>query len=105
MQPVLNDLRFLAIRSLLVELAAALDRTERHASQSLTQGSHILGSEAAAPLEADPRWKLLEAAVDRLAEGPGRAEALQMLFSDPYEPAWRTDGGPRLAGSPGCCGR
>ena len=101
MQPALNDPRFLAIRSLLVELAAALDRTERHAS-----GNHASGSQlAAAPLEADPRWKLLEAAVDRLAEGPGRAEALQMLFSDPYEPAWRTDGGPRLAGSPGCCGR
>jgi hypothetical protein len=79
MQPALNDPRFLAIRSLLVELAAALD--------------------------ADPRWELILAAVDRLADGPGRAEALQILFSDPYEPTWRRDGGPQLAGSPGCCGR
>ena len=93
MQPVLIDPRFLAIRSLLVELAASLDRAERHAS-----GAPSL-------LSSDPRWKLLLAAVDRLAEGPGRAEALQMLFSDPYEPDWRKDGGPPLAGSPGCCGR
>lgn len=92
-QPTFDDQRFLAIRSLLVEAAAALDRTERHASGG------------AASLATDPRWKLLVAAVDRLAQGPGRAEALQMLFSDPYEATWRRDGGPTLAGSPGCCGR
>jgi hypothetical protein len=93
MQPALNDPRFLAIRSLLVELAAALDRAERHATGQ------------AAALDADQRWELILAAVDRLADGPGRAEALQILFSDPYEPTWRRDGGPQLAGSPGCCGR
>jgi len=92
-QTALADQRFLAIRSLLVELAASLDRTERHAAG------------VPASLASDPRWKLLVAAVDRLAEGPGRAEALQMLFSDHYEPSWRRDGGPELAGSPGCCGR
>ena len=88
-----DDQRFLAIRSLLVELAAALDRTERHAA-----GGQV-------SLASDPRWKLLVAAVGRLAEGEGRAEAMQMLFSDPYEPSWRRDGGPELAGSPGCCSR
>ena len=93
MQTAFNDPRFLAIRSLLVELAAALDRAERHAAGT------------APALDADQRWELILAAVDRLAEGPGRAEALQMLFSDPYEPTWRRDGGPQLAGSPGCRGR
>lgn len=92
-QPALDDQRFLAIRSLLVELAASLDRTERHASVG------------AASLATDPRWRLIVAAVDRLARGRGRAEDLQMLFSDPYEATWRRDGGPTLAGSPGCCGR
>jgi len=92
-QTALADPRFLAIRSLLVELAAALDRTERHASGGPRS------------LVADPRWRLLVAAVERLADGPGRAESLQMLFSDSYEPTWRRDGGPELAGSPGCCGR
>ena len=87
---VLEEQRFLATRSLLVELAAALDRTERHAA----------GGDAAR-LAADPRWMLIVAAVDRLAEGPGRAEAVQMLFSDAYSPNWRRDGGPELAGSPG----
>ncbi len=92
-QPAFDDQRFLAIRSLLVELAASLDRTERHAS---------VGT---ASLTTDPRWKLVVAAIERLARGQGRAEDLQMLFSDPYEATWRRDGGPTLAGSPGCCGR
>jgi len=92
MQPALPEQRFLAIRSLVVELAAALDRAERHAA-------------AAATLEADPRWRLLAAAVERLAAGADRAEAVQLIFSDAYDPAWRRSGGPELAGSPGCCGR
>jgi len=87
----LPDQRFLAVRSLLVELAASLDRAERQAA-------------SAAALESDPRWMLIARAVERLAAGPGRAEDLQIVFSDPYEPGWRADGGPRLAGSPGCCG-
>ena len=95
MANALSDHRFLSMRSLLVELAASLDRTERHAAD---------GDDDGGPLESDPRWSLLKKAVERLAAGSGRAEDLQLLFSDPYEPEWRADGGPRLAGSPGCCG-
>jgi hypothetical protein len=92
MAPSLSEQRFLAIRSLLVELSASLDRVERHAA------------DAHATLATDERWRLLTEAVERLAGGAGRAEALQELFSDPYDPAWRQDGGPTLAGSRGCCG-
>lgn len=91
MSQPLSDLRFLAIRSLIVELGAALDRAERQA-----------GTRAA--LDADPRWSLVRQAVDRLASGQERAEAIQLLFSDTYDPAWRATGGPTLAGSRGCCG-
>lgn len=93
MSDAVSDQRFLAIRSLVVELSAALDRVERHAA------------EGAATLESDRRWRLLEEAVERLGGGPGRIEAVQELFSDAYDPAWRRDGGPELSGSPGCCGR
>ena len=92
MAPSLSEHRFLAIRSLLVELAASLDRVERHAAEEATT------------LDADRRWRLLTAAVERLGGAGGRAEALQELFSDPYDPDWRRDGGPTLAGSRGCCG-
>ena len=93
MHKSLSDLRFLAIRSLIVELAAALDRTERHADA------------AAGGLEADARWRLLVEAVERLARSGHRVDDIQELFSDAYEPGLRTDGGPRLAGSPNCCGQ
>ena len=89
----LSDQRFLAIRSLVVELSAAFDRVERHAA------------EESVDLDADRRWRLLAEAVARLAAGPGRVEAVQELFSDAYDPAWRQTGGPELSGSPGCCGR
>jgi len=93
MNRALSDQRFLAIRSLVVELSAAFDRVERHAA------------EESVDLDEDHRWRLLAEAVARLAAGPGRAEAVQELFSDAYDPAWRQTGGPELAGSPGCCGR
>lgn len=93
MPHALSDQRFLAIRSLIVELAAALDREERHASVA----DRVLGSDA--------RWKLLAEAVERLARGGERVDDIQELFSDAYLPGWRTDGGPRLAGSPNCCGQ
>ena len=89
----LSDQRFLAIRSLVVELAASLDRVERHAAAD------------AAALESDRRWHLLRAAVDRLAAGAGRVTDVQELFSDVYEPGWRSHGGPELSGSPDCCGQ
>ena len=93
MTRVLSDQRFLAIRSLVVELSAALDRVERHAA------------EESIDLDEDIRWRLLAEAVTRLAAGPGRVESVQELFSDAYDPAWRQTGGPELSGSPGCCGR
>ncbi len=65
---------FLAVRSLLLEAAAALDRIDR--------AGQLKDSEQAA--------RLVEAArllADR--QGPGRAQRLQELFSRPYEPAWR----------------
>ena len=93
MPHALSDQRFLAARSLIVEIAAALDRAERHAAERFES------------LAIDPRWQLLKAAVDRLAAGDGRAEAIQLMFSDAYDPDWRRDGGPTLAGSPNCCGQ
>ncbi len=93
MTRVLSDQRFLAIRSLVVELSAALDRVERHAA------------EESVDLDENIRWRQLAEAMARLAVGPGRVEAVQELFSDAYEPEWRRTGGPELSGSPGCCGR
>jgi len=93
MTRVLSDQRFLTIRSLVVELSAALDRVERHAAEESVH------------LDSDRRWRLLAEAVARLAAGPGRVDAAQELFSDAYDPAWRRTGGPELSGSPGCCGR
>ena len=93
MHESLSDQRFLAIRSLLGEVAASLDRVERHAAGDF-EG-----------LDSDRRWQLLKAAVDRIAAGGGRAEAVQELFSDPYDAGWRRDGGPKLSGSPNCCGQ
>jgi hypothetical protein len=93
MARALTDQRFLATRSLVVELAAVLDRVERHAA------------EESVDLDGDIRWHLLAEAVARLGSGAGRVEAVQELFSDPYDPAWRRTGGPELSGSPGCCGR
>lgn len=88
----LSDQRFLAIRSLIVELAASLDRVERHAADSGSQPSD------------DPRWRQIVAALELLETGHARAEAVQEHFSDPYESGWRASGGPALAGSSGCCG-
>ena len=93
MTRALSDQRFLAIRSLVVELSAAFDRVERQAA------------EGSVDLDADRRWRLLAEAVKRLAAGSGRVEAVQELFSDAYDLAWRQTGGPELAGSPGCCER
>ncbi|MFM8954038.1 MAG: hypothetical protein ACKOOF_13420 [Planctomycetaceae bacterium] len=93
MPHALPDQRFLAIRSLIVELAAALDRSERHADA------------CDGVLDSDPRWRQLVEAVERLTRPGHRVDDIQQLFSDAYEPHWRQDGGPRLAGSPNCCGQ
>ena len=69
------DREFLALRGKLLEVAAGLDRIQR-------------GTGSAAD---DPRLKKLRetlAILDR--EGTNRAEQMQLLFSLPYEPSWRT---------------
>jgi hypothetical protein len=68
------DREFLTIRCKLLEVAAALDRVER-------------GQESAAN---DPRLQKIREILGILGkEGVDRAEQLQLIFSLPYEPAWR----------------
>ena len=69
------DAYFLEARSRLLDVAAILDRIDR--------GSYCES------LDDDPRLELLELAIDVLAEAePGRAEAIQRIFSDEYDPHW-----------------
>jgi len=66
---------FLETRAKILELAASLDRLER-----------------AGDLEAvrpDPRFETIQKALETLRKpGAERAETVQMLFSDPYDPQW-----------------
>jgi hypothetical protein len=65
------DRYFLEARAKLLDLAAIFDRIDR-----------------GGPL-ADPRLDKLRRALDLLkAAGPGRAEAVQRLFSLDYDPKW-----------------
>jgi len=64
---------FLEVRCRLIDIAAAMDRIERRD-----------GAEAAV---ADPRYGRLRQALALLAEsGRDRAERVQMVFSDEYDP-------------------
>ncbi len=68
------DREFLTIRGKLLEVAAALDRIERG------QGSAA----------GDSRLEKIGETLAILAKaGTNRAEKLQLIFSLPYEPAWR----------------
>ncbi len=70
------DREFLTIRCKLLEVSAALDRIERG------QGSAA----------SDPRLEKIRETLAILGKGGAeRAEQLQMLFSLPYEPAWRKE--------------
>ncbi|MGO9111678.1 MAG: hypothetical protein ACLP9L_20830 [Thermoguttaceae bacterium] len=70
------DREFLTIRCKLLEVAAALDRIERG------QGSAA----------GDPRLERTRQTLTILGkEGANRAEELQLIFSLPYEPAWRRE--------------
>ncbi|MBN1589239.1 MAG: hypothetical protein JW888_06975 [Pirellulales bacterium] len=70
------DREFLTFRAKLVDLAATLDRIDRG------EGTPT----------ADPRYKLLRQGLELLAAQEGdRASRMQMLFSLPYDPRWRTD--------------
>ncbi len=67
---------FPALRGKLIEVAAALDRLVR------ADGS----------LADDPRMAQVRRGLEILsgtAEGPTRAEQVQMAFSLPYDPRWR----------------
>ena len=69
------DRHYLEIRCELLNLAATLDRIERQS-----------GAEAAL---TDPRMKEIREGLRILSEtGTDRAERIQLLFSDPYQPGW-----------------
>jgi len=65
---------FLDARCRLLDLAATLDRIDRG------QGD----------VDADPRLARIEQALKVLAsEAPDRAEQIQKIFSQEYDPAWK----------------
>jgi hypothetical protein len=69
------DQFFLDARSRLLDLAATLDRVDR-------------GAEAAT-VAADPRMARIHRALEvLLGDSPNRAEQIQQLFSQPYDPEW-----------------
>lgn len=69
------DQFFLDARCRLLDLAAILDRIDR-------------GGEAA--VAADSRTTRIRQALEALlGEGPGRAEAIQRIFSLDYDPGWK----------------
>lgn len=69
------DRHYLELRCELLNVAATLDRIERHS-----------GAEAAL---RDPRMgQIREGLAILSSSGTDRAERLQLLFSDPYVPGW-----------------
>lgn len=72
--PQVLDREFLEIRAKILELAASLDRLDRGDGD----------------VADDPRMRLVLGGLALLTEDePGRAERLQLLFSQPYEDGWR----------------
>ena len=70
------DHDFLETRGKVLEVAAALDRLDSAPGRA---GEH-----------PDKRLAQLRQVLDALTEpGPGRAETIQLIFSDPYEAAWQ----------------
>ena len=68
-----ND--FLTVRCMILDLAAALDRIDR--------------GDGREQIADDAQLQLLQQGVKLLDQaGPGRAEQLQLLFSDEYVPGW-----------------
>lgn len=66
---------FFKTRCLILDLAAALDRIDR------AEGGDSLGE--------DPQMELLRGGLELLRQaGPGRAEKVQLHFSDEYQPGW-----------------
>lgn len=66
------DAYFLEARSKLLDVAAILDRIDRGGA-----------------IPADSRLNKIHEAIAALqANGPGRAERIQQIFSLPYDPTW-----------------
>jgi hypothetical protein len=66
----------LEIRARILEVAACLDRIDR--------------ADSAATLQGDPRLQLIREGIEILSSSAGdRAERVQLLFSDRYEPNWK----------------
>lgn len=72
------DRDFLEVRHRILELAAALDRLDAAPGPP---GEHP---------HPERRLAQIRQALDALREpGPDRAETVQLLFSDEYDPRWR----------------
>ena len=70
------DREFLELRHRLLDIAAGLDRIDR--------------CDGVTAARKDDRMRQIGDALALLADGrPGRAERIQMVFSDPYNPDWR----------------
>jgi len=73
-ETVLNQ-QFLDIRCRILDLAAQLDRLDRGGG--------------AGQLASDARWNLIQKGLALLTSSqPAKAQALQELFSIPYDPNW-----------------
>jgi hypothetical protein len=71
---VVLDREFSELRARLLQAAAQLDRLDR----------------ASGELSDDPRMQGIERAIAVLAgQAPNRAEAIQLIFSRPYDPDWK----------------
>jgi hypothetical protein len=80
--PEVLEREFLEIRARLLHVAASLDRLDR------AEGS----------VAADPRLEKIRQALAILVAGEaGRAEKIQLLFSRPYDPDWKSQV-PRMRG-------
>ena len=68
------DREFLVIRGKLLEIGASLDRVDR----------------AEGDVSSDQRMQLIQDAIELIAaDGPHRAERIQLLFSREYDDAWQ----------------
>jgi hypothetical protein len=66
---------FLSMRCLILDLAAALDRIDR--------------ADGADGIDKHEQMQLLQGGLDLLKQdGPGRAEKVQLHFSDQYQEGW-----------------
>lgn len=74
--PAVLDREYLELRAKILELAASFDRLDR------SDGS----------VAEDARMALIQKGLDILkSSDPGRAEAVQLLFSREYSDQWRTE--------------